>query len=581
MPYNIDQFATEIKSKHPEYQSWDNSYLAGEVIAKHPEYVSWLDEESRRTATTTKNKVYRQIAGQNFKSAGPDGSILDNSSNPFKLGAAKLESTLQRKEQGQAGVVSTAVNTAGAVAKPAAGILGKIFSPITKVTDVVLNKGAGRLVNLATGNGNKPMQPSESDPLSAIGNPKTRDTVESVLDVANVALTAKALPEAARGVTAGAERVTTARAAAKAGGTDTLAGTITQGKAADIPTTKETLGKLDVSGVKTYKDLHGKLETRVADLSTKVDEAYATDTTTRTLKELKATKTVGGEKVSHNYVSDALNQLEDYYKKTNNVEGTAKIRQLRTKAETEGLMAQAVNDLARLHGAELNGFNANGELASGLTKQGAENTRMGLKQTARDMFGNKAVELADEELARTIRTRDLVNDVAEQVNKLQQRVTERGFGEKIGRLMFQVADKLTGGGLKGFVQSFIPRSAGLKVMNALDLEAALQKNLRLLQKAAEGKTEAQVEQMLQQIVDEGKTKPVPLEKGGTSKQTIVPEPLKPFKVNPKKPVKVNNYQSDYPKYLTPDQINSGTRVLRTRENAGRSIDMRRAVKARG
>ena len=68
--------------------------------------------------------------------------------------------------------------------------------------------------------------------------------------------------------------------------------------------------------------------------------------------------------------------------------------------------------------------------------------------------------------------------MSEDVNKLRNKITERGFGEKVGRLVFQVADKFTGGGLKGFIQSFIPRSAGLKLMNALDLEKALQKNLK-------------------------------------------------------------------------------------------------------
>ena len=47
MPYNVDEFATEIKSKYPEYKTWDNNYLAKQVVDKHPEYKSWVNFEQK------------------------------------------------------------------------------------------------------------------------------------------------------------------------------------------------------------------------------------------------------------------------------------------------------------------------------------------------------------------------------------------------------------------------------------------------------------------------------------------------------------------------------------------------------
>ena len=42
MPYTIEQFATQIKDKYPEYKDWDNEYLTRQVITKYPEYKDWV-----------------------------------------------------------------------------------------------------------------------------------------------------------------------------------------------------------------------------------------------------------------------------------------------------------------------------------------------------------------------------------------------------------------------------------------------------------------------------------------------------------------------------------------------------------
>jgi hypothetical protein len=177
-----------------------------------------------------------------------------------------------------------------------------------------------------------------------------------------------------------------------------------------------------------------------------------------------------------------LGQLENYFTKTNDVAGAEKIAQIRNKAETTGLTIKELNDIARLHGSELNAYNASGELASGLTKQAAENTRAGLKTTARGLFGDNTYKVIDSEISNTMRVRDLASKMVENVNKLQQKIKERGILEKLGRGVATTLDHMMGGGLKGFMQYFLPRGQGLKTLNALDLEKVLQKNLKTLQK---------------------------------------------------------------------------------------------------
>ncbi len=273
---------------------------------------------------------------------------------------------------------------------------------------------------------------------------------------------------------------------------DTLAGTITQGKKADIATAKKALANVDVSGVKTYEDLASVLNNKINDTKTTLDSHLLTNTERKPLDALNVTHKVGEAEIQHNYVQDSLSQLNDHYKAINDQVGIEKIAQLEEKAKTEGLTAKEVNDLARVHGTELNAFNANGQAASGLTKQAAENTRTGLKATAREMFDNPLFKNADEQITNLIKTKDLVQGVGEKVNQLKQKIQERSLGAKVGVALGKAINLLSLGTAKGIVESLIPRGQGFKVMNALDLESALKGNLEKLQKAMEGKTEEEI-----------------------------------------------------------------------------------------
>ena len=284
---------------------------------------------------------------------------------------------------------------------------------------------------------------------------------------------------------------------------DTLAGTITQGKTGDIANAKKALSNIDISGVKTYQDLGTRLDEKISNLSTKLDDVLSTRSDVRKLDDLAIQTRVGEQTVKHNYVEDALTQLRDFYDKTNDFSNASRIEQLIQKGKNQGLTIKELNDLAREHGNKLNAFNLNGELASGVTKQAVENTRSGLKGTARRLFGDKVYQAVDEQLSSLIKTRSLIKDVEEQVNKLRQKVNPRGKAERFGRLLAQVLDKLTFGGTSGFLRSYlVPSGGGLKTMNALDLEAQLQKNLRQIQRLTEGDlTEVQLIREMEKILN--------------------------------------------------------------------------------
>lgn len=260
-----------------------------------------------------------------------------------------------------------------------------------------------------------------------------------------------------------------------------LTGEILQGKPDDILRGQRVLKGTDLSKVKTYDEGYKVLDKKIKDLAGKQDKMLLKDLSRRKMGELNATLKAGEKTLKHNYVHDALGQLDDFYAKTNNQVGKAEIAQLREKAISEGLTTKEINDLARVHGERLNAYNASGELASGLTKQGAENTRAGLKSTVREFYGGKASERVDKEISDTIRVRDLFGDMNEKVNTLKQKIQERTLGAKAGYYVGKLINTLGLGSPKGIVEALIPRGQGFKLQNALDLERTLQRNIKLLQ----------------------------------------------------------------------------------------------------
>ncbi len=302
---------------------------------------------------------------------------------------------------------------------------------------------------------------------------------------------------------------------------DDLAIKIVQGEPKDIDIAKKALSNIDVSNIKTAQDAVFVVNDKIKTIANKLDEALVTDTTVRPLNTLLKNK--------HNYVEDSLKQLDDYYTKTNDIPKKQAIEALTNKAKTEGLTVKEINDIAKVHGQDLNAYNASGELASGLKKQAAENTRMGLKDTARDLFGNPAFKAADEEMASLIRVRDLFKDQVIAVNDLQKKILPRTLGEKAGRLISQIVNTLGGNAPKGAIEYFLGRGTGQKTINALEWEKNLQKNLKRLQKLSDPSlSDEQLMKELENITNEIKDQslllpepaivtPPPIDKSGIIK----------------------------------------------------------------
>lgn len=406
---------------------------------------------------------------------------------------ARQQETNEASRLGEQTPVQTAFQTGGniigaGIAPVVAGV-GKVVEKVAPVASKI--PGAGIVSGIAKRIGGAydfVVDKASDNPLvqEIAGDKKMAwerdlEAVNEYLQVIPVGKTGKITSTALKEINATKKVAEIAKAKSEI---EKISGMVSQGKKGDIPAVVKTLSNVDTKGVKTYSDLTRKLDEKSSSLVSALDEKLAQDTqkiklSDSTLSE-KVPSKFGEVEVKHNFVQDALNQLDELYTKTNDPVNKRVVEIMRQKADADGLSVLELNGIARKYGSEFSGkaFGKTGEPLTSVNAQAFENTRSGLKDTARQFYGDESFKVIDEEISRVIKTKDLVKRVDESVNKLRQRVTERSLGAKAGRAVFNLIDTISGGSLGGLVRAaVIPRGAGLKVMNALDIEAILKQNL--------------------------------------------------------------------------------------------------------
>ena len=286
---------------------------------------------------------------------------------------------------------------------------------------------------------------------------------------------------------------------------DQTVGQVAQGSADEIPKFTKGLSNLDTSGVKTYEDLSKTAGDTIKTEAKAQDTALASNDTP--LKVQQMAIKVGTQEAAHNYVLDAVKQLKDYFTKTNDIGNLAKVNEYITKLDPlkgEGLTVKEINDIARMHSTNLNAYNANGELASGLAKQAAENTRQGLKQTVvqniKDPAMQAAFKASDAKMSSLYTVRDLSGKMAQKVNTLTQRLQKPNILQKIGSIIGQVG-RISGVGDLAQKLIGIEKVPGASTLNAVELEARLAKNLAKINEAL-GKDDAGFTKDIEKLIQD-------------------------------------------------------------------------------
>ena len=281
-----------------------------------------------------------------------------------------------------------------------------------------------------------------------------------------------------------------------------IAGKIIIGKTKDKPFGVKALTSIDTKGVKTFKDLEDKFTNKITELSKNIDKKLDKDPSVQKLKDIVTkAKSISGKEVKTNYVKTALEHLQEVYRKTGDNVGVQNIKDTIKKATTIGLTKKEINNIARNYGIEFGkkAFSKTGEPLTSVNSKLYETVRKGLKEKSRETAAGLGTKEMDKTMSAIYRTRDLVVKNKEQANKLQQKIQERGLGEKLGRGAFNVLNVATMGGLKGFIERGIGRGTGAKTLNYIELEKNIAKNLKLLEKANKSKTKSQLEKTLNEI----------------------------------------------------------------------------------
>lgn len=295
---------------------------------------------------------------------------------------------------------------------------------------------------------------------------------------------------AGKGVKAGMEALEKAKVERLAKATEKVDDTVAQiiqGKTKDLEAGKRALGQIETKGIKSYEDLSGALEAQISAVRNAQDALLYKSDTMYKLDNFTKEVVSGDTKIKYNPVREALQNLQEAYSKTHDIENLARITDLAQKAEKYSLSLKDLNDLAREYGTEFGkkAFGKTGEALTSVNARAYENTRTALKKAVRDELPDSASKAMDGAMHDMLNTKVKIDRMVEEVNKLKQKVQKRGLFEKLGRGVGAAIDMVTLGSFKGLVEKFLSRGTGLKTLNALDLEAILSKNLEKVGKWAE------------------------------------------------------------------------------------------------
>lgn len=543
MDYNA--FAQSIKTKYPQYNTVDNLALAKAMVQKYPAYASQVNLQSTTTAPTTPDST----------ATADKPGYLSRVISDYKKGGDEVTQAVNDGAQKKQSLFSTGLQTAGAVAKAAVAPITEAVSP---VIDKVINGYDTKDGTHVGGISDIPavqkfaMGKPVSQTLDAYqswvqAHPEASKNLESIVNIAGLLGGEQPLQDVAeKGVnTVGTDvskvpdAFSTVKKAVIGGAQDSkeAVGQVTQAATKDVPsvtralTSKDAAGNpiLDTHGVSTYGDLSSRVKDTIPVLARQVDSELAKDTTLYKPEDLAIeTTTNGGKTVTTDHITKALTDLHELYTKTGDTTSAENINEILDKANSDGLSKKDVNDIARVYGQEF-GTKAfskiTGDPLTSVNAQSFENTRSGLKDTARQGMSSTAKQL-DSHMSDLYNLKGYTDKMTEAVNKLQNRISNRGLGEKIGHYGAKIADTLTGGTLRGVVSGILPRGVGYKTLNALDLEEALKGNLKMIEKANNQGTDAGFINAVRRF------KPIELPKATTIEKSPIVNAVKSLKEIP-------------------------------------------------
>jgi hypothetical protein len=420
----------------------------------------WL-EMARKTTDNTKKKKYLDMANQSFADAG----------STYK---AVLPAIGKTKTQilGEAAGVGLDILTAGTVGKAAAGMkAGKIskvaptvikeaIKPTSLLKGAVKGAAGGALVGGAYG-----ATGAAQEGTSIIGGAKSGAIGGAALGgvLGGVGAKISGMPAAKE------KKLSTLEEKV-----DNLVGNITQGDKKQIAKAREALQNIDTKGVKDFKGLKDLAKNDIETIAKKQDEYLSSFKDKIPVEDLS--KKIGERE--QNFVKQSISQLKKYYDETENLSGFAKVEEFEKRIEKEGVTVQEINNLAREYGSEIGekAFSkVTGEPLTSINKIASENVRSGLKDVYRSVLPDDTAKELDKHMSNLYTLKSTSEKMEKSVQKLQNKIRERGLMEKLGRAGGKIIRSLpvAGGAARGFFTALLDSNVGNKTMNSLQLEKEL------------------------------------------------------------------------------------------------------------
>ena len=266
----------------------------------------------------------------------------------------------------------------------------------------------------------------------------------------------------------------------------------------DLWKLKTSINSVDTEWIQTYSDFSRKVWEKITDLSKKQDEMLDAVDTKYWIDDLETTSS--SWKYTTNYVKQALDDMENLAKVTNDIDYLDKIWILKTK---DSFTLKEINDLAReyWYNFKNKAFNKDWTAKIWWIWESYENTRTWLKNLVREKFWTDELKNIDIEISSLYKADDMIWKMEKKVQNLKNKITERSLWEKLWNMWWKIMDFLTLWTAKWFMNRFFPSNVWLKVMNSLNIEENLADNLKRINKLLKNESKMTDEEFKKWIED--------------------------------------------------------------------------------
>lgn len=266
----------------------------------------------------------------------------------------------------------------------------------------------------------------------------------------------------------------------------------------DLWKLKTSINSVDTEWIQTYSDFSRKVWEKITDLSKKQDEMLDTVDTKYWIDDLETTSS--SWKYTTNYVKQALDDMENLAKVTNDIDYLDKIWILKTK---DSFTLKEINDLVReyWYNFKNKAFNKDWTAKIWWIWESYENTRTWLKNLVREKFWTDELKNIDSEISSLYKADDMIWKMEKKVQNLKNKITERSLWEKLWNMWWKIMDFLTLWTAKWFMNRFFPSNVWLKVMNSLNIEENLVDNLKRINKLLKNESKMTDEEFKKWIED--------------------------------------------------------------------------------